>query len=964
MTYVKTILVVAILMIASVVQPVAARLIHLLPIPHRIEAKEGILLLPKEVRISDVHQTRALSRFVSEFGSTSTFEDVADAHIQVRYVASISDAEDHILEGYESEAYRLEVSHTGVIIEAVSQLGVIRAAQTLTQMAEGWEISNKIQLEHAKITDWAAFKVRGYMHDVGRSYISVETLKKHIRLLSRFKINTFHWHLTENQAWRFEVKHPAYAKLTNAEYMAASRFPGSYYTQVQCREIEAYAREYGVTIIPEIDMPGHSEAFERALGYTMQSVSGTMALKVILREVAGAFPHAPYIHIGADEKVIERLDWLNGMVRFVKDTLERRCVLWNPIHNIAVSSTMADMTHMWGTRGRAVGGKANIDSRYNYTNHFDVYADLVGIYKSNIYYEAKGNNVVAGTISAAWNDRLTLTEDDIVRQNNFYANVIASSVRAWIGGGSRYIDNNNNGGTNGGGGTMLPNVGAEYEDFRAFETRFLFHKAHSLSEEAKLIPYVKQSNVRWLITDAFPNNGNTAAVFPPEELRMSDRLPTTFEYGGRRYGTRLATGAGIYLRHTWGHNTINGFFDAPTYNQTAYAWTYVYSPEAKFVGTQIEFYNYSRSEKDAVPTTGWDLYGSRIWINDHEVVAPQYVNAGRSITNEVPLTNENFTGRPLIKTYLRKGWNKVFIKLPYKDAAYRLDKWQFTCVFTELDGLKEVDDLVYSPYQELDEVVTLLRAAVNEAKDTRKYYIGDHVGYYSAVAAIELDAALDAAQAALDQPEYSPELFTKKYNQLNAALAAFLANLRTLSVIQPEENLWYDLYTPARGNRYLTLQGEMLFGAASPSERSAWRFVKRADDTWDIISSDGRYLAPTAAYNTALTISSMRPLRGWTIKPSSMLAHVIITSGNVQINQTNAGLGWRVYNWGNGSNTTDGGCQYLVRRSTYQGEITSIAASDSGVATRIGVYFDLLGRPVSTPLADHIYIINGRIMKY
>lgn len=135
------------------------------------------------------------------------------------------------------------------------------------------------------------------------------------------------------------------------------------------------------------------------------------------------------------------------------------------------------MTQMWATSGKVVKGVTNIDCRYNYTNHFDVYADLVGIYKSNIYYEQQGTNEVAGTISAAWNDTKTRTDADIVKQNNLYANVLASAERAWRGGGKQYIEK---------GGTLLPNSGEEFEEFADFERRFLFHKNHSLQMNLSL----------------------------------------------------------------------------------------------------------------------------------------------------------------------------------------------------------------------------------------------------------------------------------------------------------------------------------------------------------------------------------------------------------------------------------------------------------------------------------------------
>ena len=110
------------------------------------------------------------------------------------------------------------------------------------------------------ITDYPPFKLRRFMHDVGRSFISYDELKKEIDMLSRFKINVFHWHLTDKQGFRFESK--SYPQLNQAANM--TRFAGSFYTQEQCTELEAYAAERGVIIIPEIDMPGHSACFTTA----------------------------------------------------------------------------------------------------------------------------------------------------------------------------------------------------------------------------------------------------------------------------------------------------------------------------------------------------------------------------------------------------------------------------------------------------------------------------------------------------------------------------------------------------------------------------------------------------------------------------------------------------------------------------------------------------------------------------
>lgn len=608
--------------------------------------------------------------------------------VEVKFVERVEGTRDYPLAGFPDEAYRLDITSDVVSVRAVTETGVLRAVQTLVQLAEGWGEDAEPALESLTMTDWPAFKLRGWMQDVGRSYLSIDELKTEIDLLSRFKVNVFHWHLTENLAWRFEVK--AFPQLTSPAY--AVRFPGRFYTQTQCRELEAYAALRGVTVIPEIDMPGHSAVFRRAMGYDMQSAAGRAALKQILTEVGQTFPRAPYIHIGGDEVALQE-GFLEEMAAYVRQHLGRRVVVWNPLQGKAVDRSVADMTQMWSTRGKAVEGMPNIDCRYNYTNHFDVYADLVGIYLSNIYYAQEGNANLAGTISAAWNDTKTRTEADIIRQNNQYANILASAERAWDGGGRQYVET---------GGTTLPDAGPDYEAFADFERRLLFHKDHSL--RLVPMPYVKQTHVRWRITEPFPNGGDAAAVLPPETCTDSI-LPHSFELEGQVYDSRLATGAGIYLRHIW-HPTVPSFLSHPGLDQTVYAWTYVYSPEEQDCEAQVECYTYSRSGHDYAPKAGcWDRRGSRIWLNGEEIPAPRWEQTDCLIPQDEAdkgLTNENLTARPPVALHLQRGWNSVFLKLPHVDSGgTKRDKWQFTFVLTDRSGRHALEDIIYSPDRSL-----------------------------------------------------------------------------------------------------------------------------------------------------------------------------------------------------------------------------------------------------------------------
>lgn len=665
-----------------------AKIAHLLPKPQKVERMGGVAFrLGRTVRLIDPSQCWLLKAVLEENGCTVVAATATEPGrrlptVRVRMLGGLTGVFNHQLEGFPDECYRLTVAADSVLVEATTTTGVLRAAQTLRQLAEGYE--GRARLEPVFINDYPAFKVRGFMHDTGRSFISIDELRREIDNLSRFKVNVFHWHLTERQAWRMAIK--AFPQLTDKDNM--TRDPGCFYTQDDCRQLQEYAAQRGIIIIPEIDMPGHSDAFRRAMGFDMQTDQGVAALKQILNEVAEVFPRAPYIHIGGDEVEITYPGFLTAMAAHVR-SLGRRVVVWNRLVAGPPTAEECDMTQLWATSGHAVRGLPNIDCRYNYTNHFDLYADLVGIYKSNIYYEHRGTREVAGAISAAWNDTRLPSERDIVLQNNLYANVLATAERCWTGGGRQYIEQ---------GGTSLPVGGGEHDAFSDFERRFLFHKSHALKDAP--IAYVRQSNVLWRISEPFPNGGDKARQFPPETCTAAV-LPDSFVFEGHAYGSRLAAGASVWLRHIW-HPVVPSFFDNPQHGQTAYAWTYVFSPRRQEAGAQVEFYNYSRSGNDVAPPRGcWDRRGSRLWVNDVEIPAPEWQQPDAQIVQDTGaggLTNENLTARRVVRLTLEKGWNKVLMRLPYADSGgTRREKWQFTFVLTDPQGRNALDGVVYSP---------------------------------------------------------------------------------------------------------------------------------------------------------------------------------------------------------------------------------------------------------------------------
>lgn len=590
--------------------------------------------------------------------------------IEVELVPSIEEAR---LNG--AEAYRLSVSNKRIKIEAVTEQGVYWAMQTLRQLER--KKGKRSSVAGCEIVDWPAFRIRGFMQDVGRSYISMEELKREIEILSRFKINVFHWHLTENQAWRLESK--IFPMLNDS--VNTIRMPGKYYTLEEARDLVDFCKKHQVLLIPEIDMPGHSAAFVRAFRHDMQSPEGMKILKLLLDEVCETFD-VPYLHIGTDEVEFTNPHFVPEMVAYVRSQ-GKKVISWNPGWHYKPGEI--DMTHLWSYRGKAQPGIPAIDSKFHYLNHFDVFGDIVALYNSRIYDQAEGSEDIAGTILALWHDRLIDNEWNLVIENGLYPNMLAIAERAWRGGGTEYFD---------GLGTILPPEDTEaFKEFADFEKRMLWHKEHTF--KGYPFAYVKQTNVKWNITDAFPNGGDMDKVFPPEQ-----ELKDIYHYNGNTYGVRQAIGAGIYLRHVWG-DMVPAFYADPKENHTAYAYTWVYSPKDQEVGLWAEFQNYSRSEMDLAPLPDkWDYKGSRIWINDREILPPVWTATHKVKSYEVPLGNENCVGRVPLAVHLNKGWNKVFLKLPigkFKMAETRLVKWMFTAVFVTPDGERAVEGLIYSP---------------------------------------------------------------------------------------------------------------------------------------------------------------------------------------------------------------------------------------------------------------------------
>ena len=301
---------------------------NLVPRPVSITRQNGVFRINGALRVAVSPLSGALIRGAAERFAQEISRDL---RIDAR-LASAGDITLELRDGpANAEAYVLRSDDKGVRITASSDAGLFYGLQTLRQLLP-LTASGTATVPALTIEDGPRFGYRGMHLDVGRHFMPLEFVKKYIDLMARYKLNTFHWHLTEDQGWRLQINR--YPRLTEVggcrketvvrknfnPFVGDSTPHCGFYTQEQAREIVAYARDRFITVIPEIEMPGHSVAalaaypelacttgpFDVAMRWgVFEDVycpkEETFAfLENVLSEVMQIFP-STYIHIGGDE---------------------------------------------------------------------------------------------------------------------------------------------------------------------------------------------------------------------------------------------------------------------------------------------------------------------------------------------------------------------------------------------------------------------------------------------------------------------------------------------------------------------------------------------------------------------------------------------------------------------------------------------------------------------------------------
>ena len=617
----------------------------LLPMPQHIEWHKGYFSLYacKAILVKDTALQKEALRLQMILKEKGLAVDITDKEIPGRPVIELWIGEVTARQLSE-EAYRLHVKPEKIMLTANAPHGIFNGIQTLAQLAG----ENK-KIEACTITDWPAFSWRGYMVDVGRNFQSIELLKQQIDIMAKYKLNIFHFHPTEDIAWRLEI--PGYPQLTAPENMLRDK--GSYYSVQEFKDLIEYCKERYITLVPEIDMPGHSAAFTRAMGTDMQSSKGAAIVKDILEVFCKTYD-VPYVHIGGDEVEITNKDFLPEMTALLHH-LGKKTIGWEPGGNLEHRT----IRQLWMTEGAKDTTLTYIDSRHLYLNHMDPLESVVTIFNRQIGDRNKEDKDVMGGIICLWNDRKVNSEADLLRMNPVYPAMLAFAERSWRGGG------------NAGWTAIIGTPGTEeVKEFAEFENRLLNHKKRYFSSLP--FPYAKQTDIVWNLYGPYQNNGDLTAGFKPETEGFNYRKEVSLQ----------AVGGTIVLRHWWAP-AVKGYIPHPKENTTWYARTTIWSDKDKTVNAWIGFNNISRSPNTDSPQPGtWDNRQSKIWVNGKIIEPPAWKHAGQKGDSEIPLIDEGYEYRPPAEIKLQKGFNAILVKLPvgsFKGPDWHNPvKWMFT----------------------------------------------------------------------------------------------------------------------------------------------------------------------------------------------------------------------------------------------------------------------------------------------
>ena len=507
------------------------------------------------------------------------------------------------------------------------------------------------------IVDWPTFRYRGLMLDCGRNYQGVESIRDVISCLAAYKFNVFHWHLTDNYGWRLESKkHPELQKKE-----AFSRNVGKFYTQAEFKEMLSFAHRRGVTIIPELDMPGHTLAFRKATGIgDLADERAKTVLGELIDELCSLAPveQMPIIHLGTDEarergeKVPQ--SHLDYWAKKVTDN-GRKLMGWSPGLKLPGQS----IKQLWmGARDPRGDRTPYIDSQNSYyINHVDP-EELLSVAAYQQPCRWGGEDEKLGAIIGVWHDDAIADSEDVVRMNAVYPAIVMLSDNFWRG---REKDEP-------GLYARLPNPNdGRFALAQDLERRTIAQRDKVLNGFRHPFPYVAQTQMRWRMTD-----GNGALL--AEDIPQATVYPRHFWFP---QGAYAPGGDGVVVLETW-----------------------ITSEKDVNCGAWIGMTGFSRSDgrsRDApTPKLGeWNKHGATIELNGKRIAPPKWLHPGiGGNPKEIPLADEDYWYRQPTPIHLKKGVNHVKMTLPKRGGW----KWigSFVPILGTSDHPREVPGLSYS----------------------------------------------------------------------------------------------------------------------------------------------------------------------------------------------------------------------------------------------------------------------------
>ncbi|MFS4418272.1 beta-N-acetylhexosaminidase [Maribacter sp. 2307ULW6-5] len=442
-----------------------------LDMPRTDLSKEA--LIPKPLKITPTHNAFALDRFTAIYTAKEAagFEDVGrflaralkektnldlavnganeDGVQRVIYINQAKNLEDNAPEGYQ-----LYINQDSIILNANTSEGAFRGIQTLRQLvppsANDTLAAQPIwPVPTGKINDAPQFGYRGSMLDVARHFFSLEDVKKYMDLLAYYKINVLHLHLTDDQGWRIEIKSwPLLTEIGGSTEVGGEA--GGFYTQEDYKELVHYAAERYITIIPEVDMPGHTNAasvaypFLNGNGKTPELYEGIEVgfstfdtrkdtvyafVDDVVREISEMTP-GPYFHMGGDEShVTEKDDYIHFVNKVEKIVQKhgKRMIGWDEVAVADVDST--SISQWWSSEENAKKAvekgmqvivspakKAYLDMKYDSLSKFGLHwAGLIPVDTAYIWSpEEIGGfpmDQILGVEAPLWSETISTMEE-------------------------------------------------------------------------------------------------------------------------------------------------------------------------------------------------------------------------------------------------------------------------------------------------------------------------------------------------------------------------------------------------------------------------------------------------------------------------------------------------------------------------------------------------------------------------